>query len=646
MQTSHPERQLELWPELSSGIASDPAIEERVETLISELSLERKVGQMMQGEIQGVTPSDVSRYGLGSVLSAGGSYPGLKKDATAADWVALSDQYYEASMNPNGGGPGIPILWGIDAVHGHNNVVGATIFPHNIGLGAARNPDLVELAAKVTAREVAATGIKWVFAPTLAVTRDDRWGRAYESFSEDPTIVYNYAGRIISGLQGVPGDPDLLGPAHVLATAKHFVGDGGTLEGRDQGDNWSTEQALMVLHGQGYFSAIEAGVQSVMISFSSWQGEKLHGHHYLITEVLKGRLGFDGLVVSDWNGHAGSPEAGRPGVPGCSLASCDAAVNAGIDLLMVPYDWKAMLRNTIRAVEAGRIPMERVDDAVRRILRVKLRAGLFEDGPPSSHPLAGRQDLIGWAQHRAIARQAVRESLVLRKNESGLLPLAPAQNVLVAGPGADEIIMQTGGWTVNWQGDGITNADFPGATSILSGIRTTVEAAGGRVTHSPDGRFSDRPDVAIVVFGEGPYAEFEGDLENLDFSSRHPEGLEILQALSQKDVPSVAVFLTGRPLWVNRELNTASAFVVAWLPGSEGGGVADVLFRLPDGGVEHDFSGRLAFSWPKTPDQALLNRHDPEYDPLFPWGYGLQYETKPDPAQPEGVPDGMKSNAF
>ena len=610
----------------------DPAIEERIETLLSQLSLERKVGQMMQGEIQGVTPSDVSRYGLGSVLSAAGSYPGLKKDATAADWVALADQYFEASMNPEGDGPGIPILWGIDAVHGHNNVVGATIFPHNIGLGAARNPDLVEMAAKVTAREVAATGIKWVFAPTLAVTRNDRWGRTYESFSEDPTIVYNYAGRIITGMQGNPEARDLLGPAQVVATAKHFVGDGGTLEGRDQGDNWSTEQALMVLHGQGYFSAIEAGVQSVMVSFSSWQGEKLHGHRYLITDVLKGRLGFDGLVVSDWNGHAGSPEAGRPGVPACSLARCDAAVNAGIDLLMVPYDWKAMLRNTIRGVEAGRISIERVDDAVRRILRVKLRAGLFEDGPPSAQPLAGRQDLIGRAQHRAIARQAVRESLVLLKNQDQVLPMAPSGNVLVSGPGADDIIMQTGGWTVNWQGDGITNADFPGATSILSGIRATVEAAGGTVTHSSDGRFSDRPDVAIVVFGEGPYAEFEGDVENLDFSSRHPEGLRILRALSQKNIPSVAVFLTGRPLWVTQELDAANAFVVAWLPGSEGGGIADLLFRLPDGGMAHDFTGRLSFSWPKTPGQTLLNRHDPEYDPMFPWGYGLQYspasETK------------------
>lgn len=620
-----PPRTPEIWPEVESGIARDPAIEARIQDLLSQLSLEQKVGQMMQGEIQSVTPKDVARYHLGSVLSAGGSYPELNKEAKAADWVALADAYYDASMAPEEG-PAIPILWGIDAVHGHNNVRGATIFPHNIGLGATQNPDLIELIGKATAREVAATGIKWVFAPTLAVARDERWGRTYESWSEDPSIVFNYAGRMVQGLQGVPGSDQLLGPANVIATAKHWIGDGGTLNGRDQGDNWASEQALMILHGQGYFSAIEAGVQSIMVSFNAWQGEKLHGHEYLINDVLKNRMGFDGLVVSDWDGIAGDPGAGRPGVKGCTKVRCDQAVNAGIDIFMTPTDWKALHRNVVRSVNSGRIPMARIDDAVTRILRVKLRAGLFEAGRPSDQPLAGRQELIGHPQHRAIARQAVRESLVLLKNDGGLLPLAPNLRVLVAGPGADNIPMQAGGWSVTWQGTDNKNEDFPGATSVLAGIRQAVEAAGGTVIHAPEGETSEPVDVAVVVYGEQPYAEFMGDLNDFAFATGDGRGLVALQSLQERGIPTVSVFLTGRPLWVTPELEASDAFAVAWLPGSEGGGIADVLFRDVDGSIQHDFTGRLTFSWPKTPDQFLLNRHDPDYDPLFPYGYGLSIE--------------------
>jgi beta-glucosidase len=336
-------------------------------------------------------------------------------------------------------------------------------------------------------------------------------------------------------------------------------------------------------------------------------------------------MGFDGVVLSDWNGHAGTPEAGRPGIPGCTLARCDAAVNAGIDILMVPNDWKAMLRNTVQGVEDGRIPMARIDDAVRRILRVKLRAGLFDKGKPSARPLAGRQELLGLPQHRAIARQAVRESLVLLKNDAGLLPLSPGAHVLVTGPGADSISMQTGGWTLDWQGRGHANERYIGATSILAGIRNAVESGGGTVQYTKNGQFGERPDVAIVVFGEIPYAEFEGDRPDLNFSSWHPEGLKLLQQLNGDGVPIVSVFLTGRPVWITPELEASGAFVVAWLPGSEGQGIADVLFRMPDGTIEHDFYGRLGFSWPKEPGQQMLNRHDPDYDPLFSYGFGLDY---------------------
>lgn len=625
--TEQAPRTPDIWPQVVSRVGVDPAVEARIDRLMAQMDLDQKVGQMMQGEIQNVTPGDVRKYSLGSVLSGGGSYPGLKPDATIADWVALADELHQASMNPRGDGPAIPILWGIDAVHGHNNVKGATLFPHNIGLGAAGNPDLVELIGKVTAREVAATGIKWVFAPTLAVTRNDRWGRTYESYSEDPLIVYNYAGRMVTGLQGEPGTRGFLGPAHVLATAKHWIGDGGTIDGRDQGDNWASEQALLVLHGQGYLSAIEAGVQAVMVSFNAWQGEKLHGHQYLLNDILKDRMGFDGLVVSDWNGISGDAHAGRPGVPNCTPSRCDQAVNAGIDIFMAPTDFRELHRNVVRGVKAGRIPESRIDDAVRRILRVKIRAGLFEAGKPSSHPLAGRTDLVGADQHRAIARQAVRESLVLLKNDGGLLPLDPSARVLVAGSGADNLPMQAGGWSITWQGKDNTNADFPGATSILGGIREAVEAGGGTVEFAQDGRWTERPELALVIFGEPPYAEFEGDRQDLNWSAGDPEGLQLLERFRTEGIPVVAVFLAGRPLWVDPELEAATAFVAAWFPGSEGGGVADVLFRRPDGTIEHDFTGRLSFSWPARPDQFLLNRHDPEYDPRFPYGFGLDYAT-------------------
>ncbi|PLX56026.1 MAG: beta-glucosidase [Chromatiales bacterium] len=605
------------WPAISSAVTRDPELETRIDAIIDGLSLEQKIGQMVQAEIRHVTPRDVRKYYLGSILNGGGSFPDNNKQAAVADWLALADRFYDASMDESSGRIPIPVIWGTDAVHGHNNVIGATLFPHNIGLGAARNPDLIEKIGEVTAREVVATGIDWVFAPTLAVVRDDRWGRTYEGFSEDPTIVRNYGGRMVVGLQGQAGAPGFLGAGRVVATAKHFIGDGGTFRGVDQGDNLATEQELLDIHGQGYISALESGVQTVMVSFNSWNGKKLHGDRYLLTDVLKQKMQFDGFLVSDWNG------IGQ--VEGCTNSNCAAAVNAGLDMFMVPEDWKAFIKTTVSQVKSGAIPESRIDDAVRRILRVKIRAGLFEKGKPSSRPFAGDSALLGDASHRAVARQAVRESLVLLKNKGGLLPLRRDIKVLVAGDGADNISKQSGGWTITWQGTENTNEDFPGATSIFSGISEAVSAGGGSAKLNVKGDFDEKPDVAIVVFGEEPYAEGQGDRTTLDYSAEKPADVALMEKLGRQNIPVVSIFLTGRPLWVNPELNASDAFVVAWLPGSEGGGIADVLFRDAQGKIDTDFRGKLSFSWPANGEQAEANRFDADYSPLFPYGYGLTY---------------------
>ncbi len=606
----------EIWPQVRSPVAKDPEVERRVSAILEGMSVEEKVGQLIQAEILHVTPEDIRDYHLGSVLNGGNGGPGGDEYAPAAEWLKLADTFWAASMDAADGKQAIPILWGLDAVHGHTNVVGATIFPHNIGLGATRNPELVRRIGEVTAREIAVTGQDWDFSPTVAVARDDRWGRAYESYSEDPEIVAAYAGEMVRGLQGDPGTAEFLDPSRVLATAKHFLGDGGTHGGKDQGDNLSSEEELRDVHGAGYVSAFEAGVQTVMASYNSWHGRKLHGYGELLTGVLKGRMGFDGFVVGDWNGHAQ--------VAGCSNDSCAAAINAGVDMFMVPEDWKALYENTLAQARAGEISAARLDDAVRRILRVKVRAGLFERGKPSSRPLAGKFELLGAPEHRAVARQAVRESLVLLKNNAGLLPLAPDQSILVAGDGADDVGKQSGGWTITWQGTGNERSDFPGATSIWEGIREAVAAGGGTAVLSVDGRWEEKPDVAIVVYGEDPYAEFEGDRQTLDYEPA--EDLELLRRLRGEGVPVVSVFLSGRPLWVNPEINASDAFVAAWLPGSEGAGVADVLLRAADGSVRHDFQGRLSFSWPRLADGAPLNRNDPDYAPLFAYGHGLSCE--------------------
>ena len=505
-------------------------------------------------------------------------------------------------------------MWGTAAVHGHNNVIGATLFPHNIGLGAANNPELLQKIAAITAKEVMVTGIDWVFAPTVAVVEDDRWGRTYESYSENPAVVKDYAAAVVKGLQGEVGK-DFLSEQRVISTVKHFVGDGGTVAGDDQGDNIASEQDLFDIHAQGYVGGLNAGAQSVMASFNSWHGEKVHGNEYLLTQVLKNKMGFDGFVVGDWNGHGQ--------VTGCSNQSCAQSINAGLDIFMVPSDWKALMENTITQVKAGEIAQSRIDDAVKRILRVKLRAGLFDKPAPAARPLSGQTELIGNAEHRAVAAQAVRESLVLLKNNNQLLPLSPNQRVLIAGDGADNIGKQSGGWTITWQGTNNTNADFPGGSSILDGLSLQIERAGGIVDFSVTGEFSEKPDVAIVVFGEEPYAEGHGDRATLEYQAGDKQDLALLKKLKDQGIPVVSVFISGRAMWVNAELNSSDAFVAAWLPGSEGAAIADVLLRKPDGSINVEFSGKLPFSWPGSPEQHIDFYKDQTDRPLFSYGYGL-----------------------
>ena len=604
--TAHPEN----WSAQASPIRRDPKLEARITALMARMSLEQKVGQVTQGDIASITPDDVRRYHLGSVFNGGNSDPGGRYNAPAADWLALADAFWTASTSDSADRPRIPAIWGTDAVHGHSNIVGATLFPHNIGLGAMRDPALMRRIGEVTAIEMRVTGIDWTFAPTIAVVRDDRWGRTYEGFGEDPAIATSYAAPLVEGLQGRIGARDWLTGGHVVATAKHFLGDGGTHNGKDQGDTRVDEAHLRTLFAEPYKAALKAGVQSVMASFSSWNGRKMTGNDSLLTGVLKQRWGFDGFTVGDWNAQGG--------VEGCTVTVCPQAINAGLDIYMAPDSWKGIWESTLAGAKSGAIPMARLDDAVRRVLRVKFRAGVFDAPKPSARAYAGHYDLLGSPEHRAVARQAVRESLVLLKNAGSVLPLKPGAHILVAGDGADNLAKQAGGWTLSWQGTGTTPADFPHATSIWHGIDAAVREAGGTATLSVDGRFGARPDAAIVVFGEDPYAEFQGDKDDVAFADpASTDTLALMKRLKAAGVPVVAVFLSGRPLWVNPYLNAADAFVAAWLPGSEGEGVADLLVG------KAEFRGKLPYSWPRRSDQTPLNVGDAGYDPLFAYGFGL-----------------------
>ncbi|QFT78703.1 glycoside hydrolase family 3 protein [Erythrobacter sp. THAF29] len=597
-----------IWPAYEYPVPTQPDDEERITALIARMTLPEKIGQLVQADLCCVSPEDVRKYNLGSILVGGNSGPYGNDFAPAPEWLKAADEFHLASVDTQDGGVGIPVVWGTDAVHGHSNIIGATIFPHNMGLGAARDVDLIEKIGAATAKEIRVTGQEWTFAPTVAVPQDMRWGRAYEGYSSNPQLVASYVGAMVRGLQGPPDNDNLLAGPYVIASTKHFLADGGTDNGVDQGDSSISEEELRDIHGAPYGPAIAEGVSTVMVSFSGWKGRKMTGNHSLITGVLKERMDFGGFVVSDWNAHGQ--------VAGCTNESCPRALMAGIDMYMAPDTWRAVYADLLKRAGAGEIPIERIDDAVARILRVKMRLGLFEAGKPSDRPLSGQYDLLGAPEHRELARDAVRKSLVLLKNE-GVLPLAPGGRLLVAGEGADDIARQSGGWTITWQGTGIDNSHFPGATSIYGGLAKAVKAAGGETELSPDGSFEERPDAAIVVFGEKPYAEFQGDRATLALDAELTGPYETMRKLKAQDIPVIAVMITGRPLYVNPALNAADAFVVAWLPGSEGEGIADVLIGDAQGEPRFDFSGKLPAAWPKTPDMSD--------GALWEFGYGLSY---------------------
>jgi beta-glucosidase len=593
-----------LWPRAHSAGLVEPDSERQVSELMRRMSLAEKVGQTIQADIGSITPEDLRRYPLGAVLAGGQSAPDGGSNRTPAAWLALARALRAASTEARAGHTPIPILFGIDAIHGNNAVAGATIFPHNIGLGAAHDAALVERIGAATAQQMAAVGMDWTFAPTVSVPQDLRWGRSYESYSQDPELVARNAAALVRGLQGDAGGSNGVQSAHVAATAKHFIGDGGTRDGVDQGDTQASERELMRVHAPGYVAAIDAGVMSVMASFSSWQGVKLHVNASLLTGVLKRRLGFDGFVVSDWNGYGQ--------IPGCSTTRCAAALMAGIDMLMAPDGWKLLFEHTLAQVRSGQITRTRLDDAVRRILRVKARLGLFD----AARPWEGRFDVLASGEQRALARAAVRESLVLLKNPRQLLPIRSGAQVLVAGDGADDIGRQCGGWTLGWQGASQDNAGFPNGESIYAGISAALAAGGGSAQLAVDGSYSGRPDLAIVVFGEQPYAERAGDLRSIEYQAGERRDLALLRRLGAAGIPVVSVFLSGRPLALDAEIDASDAFVAAWLPGSEGGGIADLLIGDSHGAPRYDFSGTLSFAWPAAAAMPA---------PRFARGYGLHY---------------------
>ncbi len=608
------------WPKVQSAIKINPTQEKKIKEIVSQMTLRQKIGQMTQPEIKKITPDEVRQYYIGSVLNGGGSWPQMNKHATVGDWLKLADAYWNASMTTDLKTP-IPVIWGIDAVHGNNNVFGATTYPHNIGLGAANNPALVGKIAEATGKAVRAIGVNWAFAPTLAVVQNQRWGRTYESFSADPYLVRAYGKSIVNGLQG-----DFSKDDDVAASAKHFLGDGGTKDGVNEGQNFSPLKEMINKHGQGYYGALEAGAQTVMITYNSWDSPeagtdsgKIHGVKQLVSGALKEKMGFDGFVISDWNGVAQ--------VNGCTNSHCPQAINAGIDMVMVPDDWKEFIENTIKDVEEGRIPMSRIDDAVTRILRVKMRMGLWEN-KPSDSKWAGD---VGAIENRTLARDAVRQSLVLLKNNKSILPLARNKKILVVGKAADDIPTQTGGWSITWQGDETDNSDYPNATSFLKGIKDNLGSS--MVDYSIDGKNVDlkKYGAIIAVVGENPYAETKGDVrlpQTLDFSSRFKDQSEMISSLSGKGVPLVTVLYSGRTLYVNDLINKSDAFVAAFLPGTQGDGISDVLLRGKKYRVKYDFKGRLSFPWPATKCPPAINEEQGSYKPLFALNYGLSYKQK------------------
>ena len=574
---------------------------EFVETLMSDMTLKEKIGQMTQVDRQFLNDiSDISKYGFGSLLSGGGSTPATNEPKA---WADMYDSYQREALKTR---LQIPLLYGIDAVHGHNNVVGATIFPHNIGLGATRDAALVEAVARATALEVAATGMDWDFAPCLAVPDDYRWGRTYEGFSEDTDLVSQLGGAAVRGYQST----DISNPQSVLACAKHFIGDGGTTFGTglnnliDRGNLAISEEELRKRHLPPFQKAIDEGVATFMAAYNTWNDVKCHANKFLLTDLLKDELGFKGFVVSDW--------AAIEEIPGDYKSDIITSINAGIDMVMVPgavkfgnESFENFLKLLEESVQEGSIPMERIDDAVKRILLIKKQSGLF-DRPFSDQQLLAH---IGSDKHRQIAREAVRKSMVLLKNKDGILPLPKeGKTIIVAGRGADNIGMQSGGWTISWQGDMGQTTD---GTTILDAIKSAV-SPGTVVEYTPDGT-AYTGDLAVVVVGEKPYAEMQGDQKDLKLDK---EDLDVIKRFKENDIPVVVVLLSGRPMIITDEIEKWDGLIAAWLPGTEGSGVADVLFG------DYNPTGKLSFSWPKNMTQFPIN---PKDDHLYSFGFGLSY---------------------
>ncbi|HEX8889222.1 MAG TPA: glycoside hydrolase family 3 N-terminal domain-containing protein [Pyrinomonadaceae bacterium] len=577
-----------------------------VQKLLSQMTLEEKIGQMTQAEQDALKDrDDIEKYFLGSLLSGGNSDP--KAGNSLEAWTNLYDSLQTRALKTR---LAIPILYGIDAVHGHNNVLGATVFPHNIGLGCTRNPKLVEQAARVTAEEVRATGIQWTFAPCVTVPRDERWGRTYEGYGEAPELARTLGEAAVRGFQR----DDLSNPLSILACAKHFVGDGGTSMGTggfgqqhrlDQGDTRLSEKDLREIHMQGYVSTVKAGVGSIMPSYSSWNGIKMSANKYLLTDVLKNELGFDGFLISDYNAIDQITPDYKEAIA--------ISINAGMDMAMVPTKYREFFTLLKELVNEGKVPMSRIDDAVKRILRVKFALGLMDK---RRSQLANRSlhQTFGSSAHRQIARECVRQSLVLLKNQKRTLPLSKkSARIHVGGKSADDIGNQCGGWTIDWQGK--SGDVTTGGTTILKAIQNTVSPT-TKVTFSKDGTGAEGAQVGIVVVGETPYAEGIGDREDLSLA---PEDVAAITNMKQAGIPVVVVLISGRPLIINQGLDKADAFVAAWLPGTEGQGVADVLFG------DYKPTGKLSVSWPRSMAQIPINVGDKNYDPLFKYGFGLSY---------------------
>lgn len=591
--------------------AASGEVQARVEELLQQMTLDEKIGQMTQVEFSSIIKGDVAGYFIGSVLSGGGGAPSPN---TPQNWVKMMRRFQDEALSTR---LGIPMMYGLDAVHGFASLYGATIFPQEIGLGATRDADLVRQVAAATAQEMRAVGVPWNFGPIVAAPQDIRWGRTYESFSEDTALVSELGSAAVSGLQSLPADETAADgqSLYVLATAKHYLGDGGTTFGSstqyiqqqyllDQGDMRMSEEEVRRLFLPPYQAAVEAGVQSIMVSFSSWNGDKMHGSKYWITDVLKGELGFKGIVVSDWGGI---DQVGMTYDEGLVTS-----INAGIDMVMVPYEYITFIKAMKEAVEKGKIPIERIDDAVRRILTVKMKLGLFEH----PYPEEAQADVIGSAQHRALARKAVSESMVLLKNENEALPIPKdIPSIYVAGVAADDMGVQCGGWTTKWQGE---SGDIQPGTTLLEGMRAAV-SKDTKLTYSAAGVFDGMAEYGIAVVGEFPYAEGVGDRSDLSLSGADKLVIQNLREHSKK---LIVLIVSGRPLLITDVYSLADAWVAAWLPGTEGEGVSDVLFG------DQPFTGRLPYTWPRFNTQLPLNLNNSKglkgcEAPLFPYGYGL-----------------------